>query len=67
MLWGIKQEFLATTHIFRNSQPPPIVRPHELVKSMEKYFAHKLLEDDKSLVIRYMKRDLFRKAQFKNK
>lgn len=63
MLWGIKQECLATTHIFRNPQPSPTVRSHELVKGMEKCFAHKLLEDDKSLMI--MKIGLFRKTQYK--
>lgn len=49
------------------SQPPPTARYHELVKGMEKYFARKLLEDDKSLMIRYMKLAYLEKHHTNNK
>ena len=59
----VKQGLLAVMHIFGRSQLSFIVVSCELVKIMEKSFAPKFLEDERSLMIGYMKIDLFRKAQ----
>lgn len=60
LLVRVKQGFLAIMPIFRSPRLPSILVSCELVKVMEKYFAHKFLEDEKSLVTK----GVFRKVQY---